>query len=307
VRRVIHDPRDFSWVLGSDLRDQCGVVAALYELDQATDGEAARKSLLRGLQDLYAGGTESLDTQSSAQCLMALRVATKNLLVDAREQRILLSLGAATQTLQVSPQQAQAQWSPPVPSGTAEPATLRLQAQGATSATVSYNVELRYALDLRLAKSHAVGMRLERSYQVLRNGAWVELGKDVLHEGDWVRVRLVLDVPALRHFVAITDVVPGGLVSRDLALSHVGGADVKQLGQLGSWWFDSRQTGQNDVKVYAEKLPAGTHEVFYYAQAVQPGDYFAPPAVAELMYGRASRSTTVPERIVIVPEPAVNR
>ncbi|HEY2346010.1 MAG TPA: alpha-2-macroglobulin family protein [Xanthomonadaceae bacterium] len=304
LRRVIHDPRDFAWVLGSDLRDQCGVVAALYELDKSADGEPARRSLLRGLQDLYAGGTQSLDTQASAQCLMALQVATKNLPVDAREQQVLASLGGATQTLQVSPRQAQAEWSPVVSDATA---TLRLQAQGATSATVSYNAELRYALDLRLARPHAVGMRLARSYQVLRNGAWVELGKAALHEGDWVRVRLVLEVPALRHFVAITDVVPGGLVSRDLALSHVGGADVKQLGQLGSWWFDSRQTGQNDVKLYAEQLPPGTHEVFYYAQAVQPGDYFAPPAIAELMYGRASRSTTTPEQVVILPAPAANR
>ena len=302
LRRVLHDERDFTYVMGSDLRDQCGVVTALYELDKGSDGEQARRGLLRGLQDLYSGGTASLDTQSSAQCLMALHAVANSMPVDDRERTVLLSLGAANHAATLTPHQDQAEWSQKI----AMPAdgatdTLRLQSQDTSDATLNYSAELRYQLDLQQAKPHAVGMRLERSYQVLRAGAWVELAKTTLREGDWVRVRLVLDVPAFRHFVAITDIVPGGLVSRDISLSSVGGADIRRVGSLGSWWFDSRQTGQNDVKIYAEQLPSGTHEVFYYAQAVQPGDYFAPPAVAELMYGRASRSTTAPSRIVIVP------
>ena len=39
-----------------------------------------------------------------------------------------------------------------------------------------------------------------------------------------------------------------------------------------------------------ELLPAGAHDVHYYAQAVHPGRYLAPPATAELMYGRARRT-----------------
>ena len=302
LRRVLHDDRDFSWSMGSDLRDQCGVVAALFDLDKGSDGEQARRGLLRGLQDLYSGGTASLDTQSSAQCLMALHAVAKSMPADDRERSVLLSLGAASHATTLAPHQDQAEWSQKlaVPT-TGTTNTLRLQTTDSFDATLNYSAELRYQLDLQQAKPHAVGMRLERSYQVLRNGAWVELAKTSLHEGDWVRVRLVLDVPAFRHFVAITDIVPGGLVSRDISLSSVGGADLKHVGGLGSWWFGSRQTGQNDVKIYAEQLPPGIHEVFYYAQAVQPGDYFAPPAVAELMYGRASRSTTAPARIVIVP------
>jgi uncharacterized protein YfaS (alpha-2-macroglobulin family) len=302
LRRVINDGRDFSYAMGSDLRDQCGVVGALYELDKSSEGGLARRSLLRGLQDLYSGGTASLDTQSSAQCLMALRSVAKNLPVDDHERQVLLSLGAVNHTVALLPKEDQGHWSQTL----ANPAkgvteTLHLQSEGSADATLNYSAELHYQLDLQQAKPHAVGMQLERSYQVLRNGAWVELAKTSLREDDWVRVKLVLDVPAFRHFVAITDVVPGGLVSRDISLSSVGGADLKHIGDQGSWWFDSRQTGQNDVKIYAERLPPGTHEVFYYAQAVQPGDYFAPPATAELMYGRASRSTTAAARLVILP------
>lgn len=308
LRRVINDGRDFGYTMGSDLRDQCGVVGALYELDKSTEGSAARSSLLRGLQDLYSGGTESLDTQSSAQCLMALHTVAKNLPVDDHNRQVLLSLGAVSHTVALPPKEDQGHWSQtlakPVKGATE---TLHLQSKGSIDATLNYSAELHYQLDLQQSKPHAVGMRLERSYQVLRNSAWVELAKTSIHEGDWVRVKLVLDVPAFRHFVAITDVVPGGLVSRDISLSSVGGADLKHIGDQGSWWFDSRQTGQNDVKIYAEQLPPGTHEVFYYAQAVQPGDYFAPPAIAELMYGRASRSTTASSRLVILPTQLATR
>jgi len=142
---------------------------------------------------------------------------------------------------------------------------------------------------------------------VLRNGEWVEQAKTPLREGDWVRVRLRLDVPALRRYVAITDIVPGGLVTRDISLSGVGGVGLKHLADSGSWWFESRQTGANQVQLYAEQLPPGEHEVFYYAQAVQPGDYLAPPAVAELMYGRASRATTESTRILIEAKPAAGK
>ena len=306
LRRLIKDTRDFSYFMGSDLRDQCAVVGTLYELDKSSEGETARLSLLRGLQDLYSGGTASLDTQASAQCLMALHTVAKSLPVDDQERQVLLSLGSISHSIALSPKENQAHWSLALAKRSdVSTDTLHLQSQGSTDATLNYSAEIRYQIDLQQAKPQAVGMRLERSYQVLRNGAWIELAKTPAHEGDWVRVRLVLDVPAFRHFVAITDIVPGGLVSRDISLSSVGGADLKHVGNLGSWWFDSRRTGQNDVKIYAEQLPPGTHEVFYYAQAVQSGDYFAPPAIAELMYGRASRSTTASARLVILPAQAV--
>jgi uncharacterized protein YfaS (alpha-2-macroglobulin family) len=307
LRRIIHDPRDFTYALGSPLRDQCAVVGALFELDQDEDGAAARTSLLRGLQDLFAGGTDSLDTQSSAQCLVALRSVRLRMPAGAQSQSVQLTMGAANTTLSLPAGQDAAHWQPTLPIPYRPGAPLHLQAAAGADPTLSFNAELSYRIDLQQAPAQAVGMRLERSYQVLRHGAWVESSTTHLQEGEWIRVRLRLDVPALRHFVAITDTVPGGLVTRDIALSGVGGIDLKQLGDPGSWWFDSRQTGQNEVKLYAEQLPPGDHEVFYYAQAVQPGDYLAPPAVAELMYGRASRATTESARLTIDPRPAAGK
>lgn len=306
LRRVITDRRDFEFAMGSNLRDQCGVVAALFDLDHGSDGETARRSLLRGLQDLYAGGTESLDTQASAQCLMALHAARNALPGDTQAMQVQATFAGAQRSLLLAPGQTQAQWTLPLDAGRqGVDRTLRLQAQAGQGASLNYTAQLRYRLDLRQEPAHAVGIRLQRSYQVLRDGKWVDPGNTTLREGDWVRVSLALEVPALRHFVAITDTVPGGLVSRDISLGGVAGADVKRIADPGSWWFDSRQTEANTVKLYAERLPPGSYRVHYYAQAVHPGTYLAPPAVAELMYGRASRATTTADRVVISATPPV--
>ena len=54
-------------------------------------------------------------------------------------------------------------------------------------------------------------------------------------------------------------------------------------------------------KFYAEYLPAGRHEVHYFARVGNSGDYLAAPAVAELMYGASTRARTAAARIAIVP------
>jgi len=191
--------------------------------------------------------------------------------------------------------------SQPVPAAAAAaaPATLGLATPAGSGATLSYVAELRFEQDLRDAEPTAVGLQLQRRFAVLRDGAWTPVAAAGVREGDWVRVTLQVSAPAWRHFVAITDPVPGGWTTRDLRLEGVGGAAMRALGDPGSWWFDERRTGSGEVRLYAEALPPGTHEVHYFAQAVHAGAYFAPPATAELMYGRGSRATTAPEQVRI--------
>ena len=122
-----------------------------------------------------------------------------------------------------------------------------------------------------------------------------------LREGDWVRVTLVVDTGATRHFVALTDSVPGGLRPADLSLSGVGGLDLHKVDDAGSAYFDTRRLDARSPRFYAEYLPAGRHEVHYFARVGNSGDYLAAPAVAELMYGAATRARTAAARIAIVP------
>jgi len=296
ARQVINETRDFSYYMGSDLRDQCAVVSTLFKLDKSVEGRSARERLLRGVYDLYAGGTASMDTQSSAQCLMALHdVINQNNAVNA-DTKITVALDANSQILEMPVDKREVNLQSPL-ARTSK--TLSLAADKNAGGTMNYSAVISYQYDLQQAEARGVGLNVQRHYDVLQNGKWVPLPKTGLREGDWVRIRLEVTAPKERHFVAVSDFVPGGLVTRDITLSSVGGADLKNIGDNGSYYFDSRQTGVNVVRIYAEYLPAGRHEIYYYAQAVNPGDYFAPPAVAELMYGRASRANTSADRVTV--------
>ena len=201
-----------------------------------------------------------------------------------------------TQLLNLNPQQGQASIQAAI-NGNGK--HLRLSSEDQKQGTLNYTATVQYQFDMREAEAKGVGLSLQRHYDVLRAGTWVPVEKTSISEGDWIRVRLQVHAPAAKYFVALTDIVPGGFVTRDITLSSVGGAQLNNVGGDGSYYFGSRQTAQDTVKIYAESLPPGEHEIYYYAQAIHPGDYFAPPAIAELMYGRASRANTRADRVTI--------
>jgi len=126
---------------------------------------------------------------------------------------------------------------------------------------------------------------IERRYSVLRNRAWKDVSAATIREGDWVRIALRFSNRAVRRYVAITDTVVGGLRPTDLELAGVAGLDVRSLGGDGSNYFSARRIDDRFARFYAEQLPPGMQEVYYYARAAHPGRYAALPAVAELMYG----------------------
>jgi uncharacterized protein YfaS (alpha-2-macroglobulin family) len=302
--RRLDDPRDFTQLMGSSLRDQCALVTTLATLDTSAPGVVVRGEFLRGLQDLYAGGNASLDSQANAQCLLALRAAGVDL--DGTQRPVVAQLRIDDRTTALAPANAaDATGDPPLATGTVRWAGPLPDGELVLAATpspdLSYLAEVGYAIDLRDVRASGTGMQLERRYAVLRGGRWVALGEDGARVGDWLRVTLQLTVPRDRHFVAITDVVPGGWASRDVSLAGVAGEDVRRIAEPGSSWFATRQTGAGEVKLYAERLPAGVHEVHWYAQATHAGTYFAAPALAELMYGRASRATTDPATVPVAP------
>lgn len=298
ARRILEASGDYTWLMGSPLRDQCAITATLFTLDRSPGHLGVRQQWLRGLADLYAGGTGSLDSQASVQCLLALRAAGAALETSATA-RVGVTAGLQSTELALAPGEETAQWETPL----APTAELALTPRGGSDGTLNYSAQVAYVLDQRDAVAQATGLQLERSYQVMRGGEWRELGDGAVTEGEWLRTTLTVVVPAMRHFVAITDTVPGGLVTRDVRLGGVAGEDVQRLADPGSWWFDTRQTGASEVRFYAERLPQGRHHLHYYTQATHAGRYFAPPAVAELMYGRSSRASTVSTDLQVKPRP----
>lgn len=291
--RSLRLPRRYDAWMSSDLREQC----ALIEMLRRHPGVAkprVRRELLMGLNDLYAGGVASVDTQSAAYCLMALREPRGDA---ASTLQASATIGAREQLLQLRPGEAQADWDAGEPGGP----RLDVAVIGENAASASYVAELTYQEDAREAQASAVGLSIERRHAVLRDGAWKPVGEQMLREGDWIRITLVVRSTAQREFVALTDDAPGGLQPTDLSLSGVGTADLKRIAEEGSAYFDSRRLDARHPRFYAESLPPGEHEVHYFARVGNSGDYLAAPAVAELMYGQATYARTAATRLRIEP------
>ena len=293
--RVLRSPvRQDRW-MGSDLREQCELIDLLRRHPTFADA-ATRRALVAGLGDLYAGGVPDVDTQSGATCLLALRGLDRH---GARGTATLgVAIGGHETTLQLAPGGEPPRWEIPIDARDAA-GTLRLAPRIEGDAPASYRIEYRYGEDARTASASAIGFALAREYSVLRDGRWTALAGQSLRDGDWVRVTLRLDTTAERHFVAITDAVPGGLRPTDLALGGVAGVDVQAVSDEGSGWFRTRRLDPRAPKFYAESLPPGRHQVHYFARVTHAGDYLAAPAQAELMYGAATRARTAAARVVI--------
>lgn len=287
-RRVLRSGIDRGAWMGSDLRDQCGLIGALQQLDPQDPELPAWR---RGLGDLYAGGSGSVDTQAAAQCLMTFAALPPHSAADAR---IVLDYAGRHADVAVPAQPEDIAWTTDL-----APAARTLQVQAAAgSDDLNFVAEASYLLDQRASRAVGIGLSVQRSYAVLRGGEWQPVPEARFRAGEWVRVALQLHASAPRHHVALVDQVPGGLRPEQFELDRVGGVELRDSGG-GSWLFGTRQQSDTDVRFYAERLPPGDHVVYYYARAAHRGDYFAAPATAELMYGGVGTARTAPQRIKI--------
>ncbi|MEO5560729.1 MAG: alpha-2-macroglobulin family protein, partial [Dokdonella sp.] len=226
ARRVIERSPDSRWAFASTTLDQCGVLDALVYLDHASDADRVQREYLRGLADLYAGGAPVLNTQSEAQCLMAL-VHSPGSSSDGLPLRVDVTSAATNAHVDIAAGKSTAEWSADF---TALPPALDVQAKSAGDALISFVASIEYDIDGRHSTPAATAFGLERRYSVLRDHAWSDVASTAIREGDWVRVTLRLANNDTRHFVAITDTVAGGLRPMDLELASVAGVDMRELG-----------------------------------------------------------------------------
>ena len=151
------------------------------------------------------------------------------------------------------------------------------------------------------------GIQVERWYERVEGGAPLQS----VAEGELVRVRLRITVPAARDFVVLDDALPAGLEAVDLSLRTAAqsagpGAkhgdepadEERQEGDNGlswygrwdsGWWspFEHRELRDDRVIYSAALLWKGTYTATYLARATTPGTFIRPPAHAEEMYNPA--------------------
>jgi uncharacterized protein YfaS (alpha-2-macroglobulin family) len=187
--------------------------------------------------------------------------------------------------------------------------TLRLQlaADGAGDGIVYYFLTVREVPREQPVRPDDGGIRVERWYE--RFGA----AKPVVGvaEGELVRVRLRVTVPAERHFVVLDDALPAGLEAVDLTLRTASSApglataasdERRSAAEDGEdterWWYGSWDSGwwspwehkemRDDRVVYfATVLWPGTYTATYVARATTPGVFVRLPAQAQEMYNPA--------------------
>ena len=288
--RTLRAGGDATRWMGSALREQCALIDLLHG-DAAHAGE--RRALIAGLGDLYAGGTPSVDTQSGAMCLLALRDVARP---GSGTVSAALQPGTpAERTLTVAPGDVQTGVRDVLPAD----GRLAIANRSSGDAPAGYIAEIAFDEDAREARASAVGFSIERQYAVLRDGAWTPIDGAKVREGDWLRVTLTVRTSATRYFVAVTDAVPGGLRPTDLALGAIAGLDLQQVSDAGSGLFATRRLDPRSPRFYAEHLPAGTHALHYFLRAGNGGDYLAAPATAELMYGGAGNARTAAQRVLV--------
>lgn len=148
--------------------------------------------------------------------------------------------------------------------------------------------------DLAVRPAQNAGFTISRSYDVYRDDEWRYMDAATpARIGDWVRVRLRIANPVVRHYVAVSDPVPGGLRPTDPVLSTVAPAGLLETA-TGSPYFYERQLKPDTSRFYADFLPPGIHEVVYFAQATTEGKFLALPARAEDMYAEDIHGTSDP-------------
>jgi uncharacterized protein YfaS (alpha-2-macroglobulin family) len=147
------------------------------------------------------------------------------------------------------------------------------------------------------------GIQVERWYERIAGGTPLAS----VAEGELVRVRLRITVPATRYFVVLDDALPAGLEAVDLSLrtasampgpgviakektDHEETENTHWFGSWDSgWWspFDHRELRDDRVVYSANILWPGTYTATYIARATTPGTFIRPPAHAEEMYNPA--------------------
>jgi uncharacterized protein YfaS (alpha-2-macroglobulin family) len=88
----------------------------------------------------------------------------------------------------------------------------------------------------------------------------------------------------------VTDPLPAGFEAVDTALAgagHEAEAGERTAPLDGAYWrrgFDHLQRYDDRVDLFATSLGQGQHTVTYVARATTPGQFYAAPPRAELMY-----------------------
>lgn len=165
-----------------------------------------------------------------------------------------------------------------------------------------YTGTVRWDEDPRLQAPHDHGLAVERRVEPLLRPA---RGGRTPRVGDLLVVTLILSVPEESRYLAIRDPLPAGLepVIRRLQVESRGAGMTfaglrRDYAPLPISHLDLRD---QEVRVFADAVPAGIYEFRYLVRARAAGTFTQPPATVEAMYSPEQNGASGPGRVVIGP------
>lgn len=166
-----------------------------------------------------------------------------------------------------------------------------------------YSAKIAYAPTEDNANRINAGIEVRREYSVERNGKFEPLKSPMkLEQGELVRVDLFVSLPMPRHFVVVSDPIPGGLEPVNTQLATASTIDAEKATtkmhesswfyQFSDWsyygryfWsFYHKELRHDSANFYSDYLPAGNYHLSYAAQAIASGEFSVMPLRAEEMY-----------------------
>jgi uncharacterized protein YfaS (alpha-2-macroglobulin family) len=158
---------------------------------------------------------------------------------------------------------------------------------------VFYNAVLYKVRPEPVATELSRGFDLRREYLGLESGAPVAKVK----VGELVKVRVHLDTPEGRRYVALSDPLPAGFESvnsrlateRDVQREEAGGdddapGDDDDYSDNYGWFWDYRALRDERTDWFIDGLGRGKRHIDYVIRATHAGTFTVPPARAEEMY-----------------------
>jgi uncharacterized protein YfaS (alpha-2-macroglobulin family) len=162
------------------------------------------------------------------------------------------------------------------------------------SGRIHYAVLLRFQRDIDHQSAAQEGFTLRREYL----DPATQTPVSSLKAGDVVRIRVTIESPEPRAYVAVTDALPAAFEPIQSTFATTAAAASGQSHDPG-WWMSYQEMHDDRVDTFANELWTGSETFSYLARAIHTGRFVVPAATVEEMYVPTTHARLAPQRLEV--------
>ncbi len=157
-----------------------------------------------------------------------------------------------------------------------------------------FDMTLEYYLPIEELKPLNEGIQVSQEYYTIEDKE--ELNPvTALQLGKNYKAKLIVMVPADRHYVMVEDFLPAGLEGIDFSLATTQ-QSLKDLAEseddscmswrcwYNNWYFNHSEVKDDRMMFFADYLPQGVYELEYFVRATSSGNFIDKPVLAQETY-----------------------